>query len=187
MLGNFTFYWILQSSSYLVTRLLREDTALTAIMVLLVSRRQRQLLSRLEKVSRKSTAQVNRKKTSRKRCSRRLLPAEKEHLRRTRAQNRRALEEAINAAHETMWELAEAMAAKFGKHDATYYFRLCMQRPTKQLNGRRPNKWNAYLHGEVRRRNEGMHCSTRCAILNVLTSSRATQRDGEVPLLRPRG
>ena len=109
MLGNFTFYWILQSSSYLVTRLLREDTALTAIMVLLVSRRQRQLLSRLEKVSRKSTAQVNRKKTSRKRCSRRLLPAEKEHLRRTRAHNRRALEEAINAAHETMWELAEAM------------------------------------------------------------------------------
>ncbi|KZT64660.1 hypothetical protein DAEQUDRAFT_805246 [Daedalea quercina L-15889] len=48
------------------------------------------------------------------------------------------------------------MAKDLRKHNVSYYFRIIMQRPAKQLNGRWPNMWNAYLHKELKIRNDDL-------------------------------
>lgn len=122
--------------------------------------RERILLQRiLQSTARKHAVTPSRmiKVHIRKSGRRAKLPAERQEAMRARRARKAAVNAALTEAHETLWEFAKGMANRFPQHDTAYWFRCIMQRPTKQLNERRPNLWNAYLHGEVTRRNKGMH------------------------------
>ncbi|TFY56288.1 hypothetical protein EVJ58_g7738 [Rhodofomes roseus] len=127
----------------------------------MVSVQERLLLERLAKVRRKRSGTIKRKNPNKKpRASRKLLAAEKQELKRVRAERRRTLDDALTAAQEAMWEHAEAMAQQFEKHDPEHYFRLILQKPAKQLDSRRINLWNAFVHSELKTMNDDVPAGT---------------------------
>ncbi|TFY51827.1 hypothetical protein EVJ58_g10358 [Rhodofomes roseus] len=93
-------------------------------------------------------------KVRRTRTQRAPRSADSENVKKARRDRKAAVNAAIEEAQEEMWRRAEEMATALpGKKKADFYYRLILQRPTFTLATRRVNKWNAFLHGEVTKRN----------------------------------
>lgn len=121
------------------------------------SKRKIALLRRVTEISARTIVPRARKKVTTKRTVRVLLPAEKREILHTRRKRKLDLQDAVAACHKMMWTHAERMAENLGKHDAAWYFsNICQQQPSIKLLGRKPNLWNAFTHGQTKRRNAGV-------------------------------
>ena len=114
------------------------------------------LLRRITELSSRGVRPGARKKVAAKRTVRPMLPAEKRDMLKKRRETKAALEKAITAVHEEIWDRCEDMACTLGKHDAAWYYSRTLQQPQKKLNQRKPNQWNAFVRASTKRRNEGV-------------------------------
>ncbi|KAH9829420.1 uncharacterized protein C8Q71DRAFT_863192 [Rhodofomes roseus] len=92
-------------------------------------------------------------------------------VKKTRRERKKEVNEAIAEAQDAMWELAEAMQTRFGgKKKAPFYYHLILQRPHVALDRRSINKWNAFVHGELKRRNNELEPGTELYRVNDLSN-----------------
>lgn len=66
-----------------------------------------------------------------------------------------AIDVAITEGHEAVWTIAARLAQTVPKHNTEHWFHEIMRTPGKKLNKRAINRWNAFLHGETKKRNAG--------------------------------
>lgn len=68
-----------------------------------------------------------------------------------REQHRHKYQDALADAQVTVWELAEGLRNRFGKHSVNHYFNDLIHRAHKSRSERKVNPWNAYQKLELER------------------------------------
>lgn len=94
--------------------------------------------------------------------SRPLLPSERAAAKERKQEHNLAINEAVIKSQDVVWQDTIAMQAQFGgKKTVAYWYRRILQQPTlNTMSRRRANRWNAYLRGELKSRNEGTSCAS---------------------------
>ena len=82
-------------------------------------------------------------------------PTDRLQAKEKRKENRDAYATALTAAQQAVWDQAEALRDKFGKHDTNYYFEEIIHRSHLKVAERSVSRWNAFLSLELDRRNKG--------------------------------
>ena len=97
-------------------------------------------------------ARYARKKTDRPKPT----PADLAEAKQKQKEHRDLYAAALTAAQQAVWDQAEALQEKFGKHDTNYYFGEVIQRSHMKAAERSVSQWNAFLSLELERRNKGL-------------------------------
>ncbi len=95
-----------------------------------------------------------RSRTSRKS---RLTESQRKKAKDERAERKKALQDALKAARNQMWELAKDMRKQFGGHDAEWYYRAILQQRRLNPKKRELSMWNAFVSQELKKHNEGSY------------------------------
>ena len=82
-------------------------------------------------------------------------PTDLVQARQKRKENRDTYSTALAAAQQAVWDQAEALREKFGKHDTNYYFEEIIHCSHLKVTERSVSRWNAFLSLELDRRNKG--------------------------------
>ena len=69
-------------------------------------------------------------------------PTDLAEIRQKRKENRDLYAVALAAAQQVVWDQAEALREKFGKHDTNYYFEEIIQRSHMKISERSVSRWN---------------------------------------------
>jgi hypothetical protein len=86
---------------------------------------------------------------------------------------------AFAAAQQAVWDQAEALREKFGKHDTNFYFEEIIHRAHLKVAERSMSRWNAFLSLELDRRNKGFliyFCKFNNVINVIFFNCRASQQ-----------
>jgi hypothetical protein len=84
-------------------------------------------------------------------------PTDLAHAKQKRKENRDTYATALAAAQQAVWDQAEALREKFGKHDTNFYFEEIIHRSHNKGAERSVSRWNAFLSVELDRRNKGFY------------------------------
>ena len=82
-------------------------------------------------------------------------PTDRLQAKEKRKENRDTYAMALAAAQQAVWDQAEALRDKFGKHDTNYYFEEIIHRSHLKVAERSVSQWNTFLSLELERRNKG--------------------------------
>lgn len=77
---------------------------------------------------------------------------------------------ALKDARNTVQRHATQLKETFGGHSTEYYTQEILQRGRLECGRRKPSKWNAYLHHEIKARNAGMKVLTSHTTVTQLNS-----------------
>jgi hypothetical protein len=83
-------------------------------------------------------------------------PMEKARIAAQRREKRATYDQAYAAAEAVVMKEATKISEQFGKHRPKQCYQTLLQRARISHKKRSPSRWNAYLHQEVRRKNDGM-------------------------------
>lgn len=86
-----------------------------------------------------------------------LTNIQKAQLQAKRKQRKKDLNDALTEARRRIWDEARKLREQFGTHTEQYYYEQLLQTSRLAKSTRKVNRWNAYLHQEVKRINEGMY------------------------------
>lgn len=118
----------------------------------------RRLTALMERVKSVVNDKPVRKHTWRRRLTKRIVipkTSEQKKLENCkRRQRREDLADALDKSRSVMWEEARCLRERFGNHSQDYYFHAIMQ-TRKVKPPREITLWNAYLHRELPKYNDG--------------------------------
>ena len=86
-----------------------------------------------------------------------LTNIQKALLQATRKQRKKDLNEALAEARARIWDEAKHLRERFGAHTEQYYYEQLLQTGRLMKTTRKVNRWNAFLHAEVKHMNEGTY------------------------------
>ncbi|KAI0362964.1 hypothetical protein BV20DRAFT_959252 [Pilatotrama ljubarskyi] len=89
-----------------------------------------------------------------KRPAIKLTPSQKAARTEKRNAEKAEVEASLQAARDALWAHATQLAARFGSHNADYYYQSIMQQPKKRSR-RAISKWNAFMSLGVKQHNQG--------------------------------
>ena len=84
-----------------------------------------------------------------------ITPALKESLKKQRVARRAGYTLALKDAREAVFQQATQLRESFGGHSTEYYTQEILQRGQLERGRRKPSRWNAYLHHELKTRSSG--------------------------------
>ena len=116
-------------------------------------------VERHKSASRKLKTSLTRKRwrTGKSKPVYRLTNIQKALLQATRKQRKKDLNEALAEARARIWDEAKHLRERFGAHTEQYYYEQLLQTGRLMKTTRKVNRWNAFLHAEVKRMNEGTY------------------------------